>query len=141
MSGVINTFSINRGGIRFPTQDEGIRMKTNEQLLTEANRLREEAERLETIAEQRNDYGADPFKNGTVLKIDMKYRTGRQSYTYGAIKIAGRFYLTGKVQAKPTFLGEDHSDVARGWTWENFVAWLAQGDATVWKAGKLEQVL
>lgn len=112
-------------------------MKTNEQLLTEAEQLREQALHLERVAAEREKYGTDPFKNGTVLKVDMKYRTGNRSYAYAVIKIAGRFYLSGKMGAQP----DDLRSAVGGMTWENFVAWLAQGDATVWRAKSLEQVL
>jgi hypothetical protein len=109
-------------------------MRTNEQLLAQAKAKREEAEQLERIASERDKYGEDSFKNGTVLKVDMKYRTGNRSYAYAVIKIAGRFYLSGQ-------MGATTHDANDGMTWDNFVAWLAQGDATVWRAKQLEQVL
>lgn len=125
---------INRGGIQFPQREN--HMRSTEDILAEATAMREEAERLERMAEEREKYGADPFKNGTMLKVDMKYRTGNRSYAYAVIKIAGKFYLSGR-------LGSNMSVDTRtgGMTWENFVAWLSQGDATVWQAGSLKQVL
>lgn len=110
-------------------------MKTSEELISEAENLRLQAARLEEIAEQRAKYGEDPFKNGTVLIIDMKYRGSRRSFKYAALKIGGGYFLTGKVGAGHTHPGAD------GMTWTNLVAWLAQGDATVWRAKSLEQVL
>jgi len=138
----IPEIQVNRGGIRWPTQDEGEMMRTSQDLITEAENLRQQAERLEAIAEQRAKYGEDPFKNGTVLKVDMKYRTGNRSYAYAVIKVGGRFYLSGRMSAIGTGSSMPAtSDASRGLTWENFVAWLAQGDATVWRARSLEQVL
>jgi len=128
----------------FPQVKEmGQKMRTNEDLITEAENLRQQAERLEEIAAQRERYGEDPFRNGTVLKVDMKYRTGNRSYAYAVIKVGGKFYLSGRMSGPSTMdlnviTTADHS---RGYTWEQFVAWLAQGDATVWQASGLKQVL
>jgi hypothetical protein len=151
---VMDKFKMTRGGIQFPTREEashlvekfnetfprvkemGQRMRTTEEILAEAEEHRLQAERLEQIAEQRAKYGEDPFKNGTVLKIEMKYRTGRMSYTYGVIKIGGKFYFSGKMGN-----AAEEGQRATGKTWEQFVAWLSQGDATVWRARSLEQVL
>lgn len=143
---IVPNISINRGGIKFPMAERIARememdMRTSEDLLTEAENLQQQAARLVEIAEQRGKYGADPFKNGTVMKVDMKYRTGTRSYAYAVIKIGGKFYLSGRMG-----VGSDVNVVAtanssRGYTWENFVAWLAQGDATVWQATGLKQVL
>ena len=122
-------------------------MQTIEQLQAKAQAAREEAERFEAAIAARAAYGEkDPFKNGTIFKVEMRYRTSKATYTYAVIKIAGRYWLTGKVQQARTFLGvvEDASELEGkrvGWTWDNFVAWLAQGDATVWRAKELEQVL
>lgn len=127
--------SVPRGGIQFPTEEKRQRMRTNDELLSEAENLRLQAERLEAIAEQRGRYGADPFKNGTVLKVDMKYRTGNRSYAYAVIKVGGKFYLSGRMA------GDQATGSSAGYTWDNFVAWLAQGDATVWQATGLRQVL
>lgn len=139
-----------RGGIQFPTYESPVlhvtkgndKMRTSEDLLSEAENLRLQAERLEQIADQRAKYGDDPFKNGAVLKIDMKYREeGRargRSYSYSVIKTAGRFWLSGRLIPQN---GVTAVSPNTGWTWEQFVAWLAQGDATVWRAKGLEQVL
>jgi hypothetical protein len=148
--------SINRDGIQWasdsPTVDEAQqlvskfneafprvkeranKMRTKEQLLADAKAKRDEADQLERIATERDKYGTDPFKNGTMLRVDMKYRTGNRSYAYAVIKVAGRFYLSGR-------MGATTHDANSGMTWDNFVAWLAQGDATVWRAKQLEQVL
>jgi hypothetical protein len=139
---LIPNISIRRGGIQFPMAEQIVLemetdMRTNEEILTEAENLRRQAERLEEIAAERGRYGADPFKNGTVLKVDMKYRTGNRSYAYAVIKVGGRFYLSGRMSG-PSTLDTPHSS---GYTWDNFVAWLAQGDATVWQATGLKQVL
>lgn len=131
---MLPTVSVPRGGIRWPTNDERTQMRKTEDILAEAENLRQQAERLEQIAEERGKYDTDPFKNGTVLKIDMKYRTGNRSYSYAAIKIGGRFYLTGK-------MGGVLAPLTQGKTWDEFVSWLAQGDATVWQARSLQQVL
>lgn len=149
-----------RSGIQFPTTDEakdlvkkfdetfprikeiGQKMRQTDDLLAEAENLRLQAERLERIADQRQKYGDDPFKNGVVLKIDMRYRetsTARgRSYSYSVIKTAGRFWLSGRLIPQN---GATAVSPNTGWTWEQFVAWLAQGDATVWRAKGLEQVL
>lgn len=112
-------------------------MRNDQDILTQAEELRAEAERLEKIVAEREKYGADPFKNGTVLKVEMRYRTGTgRSFAYGVVKVAGKFYLTGKLINANTV----GSDAARGFTWEQFVAWLSQGDATVWQAKSLTQV-
>lgn len=127
--------SITRGGIQFP-QRENDDMRSNEDILAEAEAMRLEAERLERMVTEREKYGADPFKNGTVLKVDMRYRTGNRSYAYAVIKIAGKFYLSGRIGSNMSV-----DTKTGGMTWENFVAWLSQGDATVWQAGGLKQVL
>lgn len=120
----------------FEQTKEGKHMRNTQDLLTEAEELRDQAARLEKIAAERDKYGEDPFKNGTVLKVDMKYRTSPRSFAYGVVKVGGKFYLTGKlVNAHTT-----GSDTAAGFTWEQFVAWLSQGDATVWQAKNLQQV-
>jgi hypothetical protein len=132
-------FILPRDGIQFPMAERIARemetsMRTNEDIMAEAQALRDKAEQLERITEERDKYGEDPFKNGTILKVEMRYRTGsRRSFAYAVIKVAGRFYLSGKMG------GTSHDQV--GYSWENFVAWLAQGDATVWRAKQLEQVL
>lgn len=120
----------------FEQTKEGKHMRSTQDLLTEAEELRDQAAKLEKIAAEREKYGEDPFKNGTVLKVEMKYRTSPRSFTYGVVKGGGKFYLTGKlVNARTT-----GSDTAAGFTWEQFVAWLSQGDATVWQAKNLQQV-
>jgi len=122
-------------------------MQTKEQLQAKAQAAREEAERYEAALAAREVYGdKDLFKNGTIFKVEMRYRSSKATYTYAVIKIAGRYWLTGKVQAGDWIAagqGEALQLEGRrsGWTWENFVAWLAQGDATVWRAKELEQVL
>jgi hypothetical protein len=156
MINAVPNLSIPRGGIQFPTTQElakdldekfnemfsqvkemGQKMKSSQELISEAENLRQQAERLEQIAEQRAKYGEDPFKNGTVFKVDMKYRDSNRSYAYAVIKVGGKFYLSGRMSGPSTIGG----GTANGYTWENFVAWLAQGDATVWRARQLEQVL
>jgi hypothetical protein len=150
--------SVKRGGIQWPHIDEsrnfvekiaplwqikqeGQRMRATEDILAEAQSMRDEAARLEAIAEQRSKYGDDPFKNGTVLKVDMKYRTGNRSYAYAVIKVGGKFYLSGRMGVGGDVNVVATADSSRGYTWDNFVAWLSQGDATVWQAGSLKQVL
>jgi len=126
---------VTRGGIQFPTKETAV--QNDQDILTQAEELRAEADRLEKIVAEREKYGADPFKNGDVLKVDMRYRTGsRRSFAYGVVKVAGKFYLTGRLVNANT----NGSDTARGFTWEQFVAWLSQGDATVWQARALKQV-
>ena len=123
-------------GIMYPVVREKQSVRSTEDILAEATAMREEAERLERMAEEREKYGADPFKNGTMLKVDMKYRTGNRSYAYAVIKIAGKFYLSGRIGSNMSV-----DTKTGGMTWDNFVAWLAQGDATVWQASGLRQVL
>lgn len=137
-SQLLSNISVRRGGIQWPTEDERQKMKTNNELLSEAENLRLQAERLEQIAAQREKYGDDPFKNGAVLKVDMKYRDTHRTYAYGVVKTAGRFWLSGRLIPQT---GVTAVPINAGWTWEQFVAWLAQGDATVWRARGLEQVL
>src|SRR6185436_2978275 len=123
----------------------GSGMQTKEQLQAKAQAAREEAEKYEAAIAAREAYGdKDPFKNGTIFKVEMRYRGNRATYTYAVIKIAGRYWLTGRVQQPATFTDGAASELEgkrTGWTWDNFVAWLAQGDATVWRAKELEQVL
>lgn len=120
-------------------------MQTIEQLEAKRNAALAEAERYAEAIAARDRYGVkDPFKNGTVLKVEMRYNSGNTTYTYGVIKIASRYWLSGKVQHDHPNGVSDASEFAgrrAGWTWENFVAWLAAGDATVWRAKELEQVL
>jgi hypothetical protein len=101
-----------------------------------------ELDELDRRINTRTAYGDDPFRNGDILKVMMTYPSGGGSYTYVALKAAGRFYLTGKIQR--TILNQEMSETdARrmGWTWEQLVAWLAAGDASVWRVSKLEKVL
>lgn len=113
-------------------------MQTKEQLEAKRNAAVAEAERLTEAIMAREKYGVkDPFKNGTVLKVEMRYSSSNVTYTYGVIKVASRYWLSGKVQQGIAELEGRRA----GWTWENFVAWLAAGDATVWRATGLEQVL
>lgn len=118
-------------------------VKTVEQLKQERADAIAEAERLDRIIAQRDKLGSDPFKNGNILKVEMRYPPSRTTYTYAVIKIAGRFWLSGKMQSSTpvTSLSDEVEGKKIGWTWENFVAWLAQGDASVWQATYLEQVL
>lgn len=109
-------------------------MRSTEDILAEAQAARDEAARLEAIVEQREKLGSDPFKNGSVLKIDMKYRTGNRSYAYAVVKIGGKFYFSGK-------MGAVTNVTEQGKSWDEFVAWLSQGDATVWQAKSLQRVL
>jgi hypothetical protein len=136
--------SITRGGIQYKTK-ENEQMKTTDELMKERDELMQRAQKLDDAIINRHNYGDDPFRNGDILKIMMTYEGSRGSYTYACVKARGRFYLTGKVQAKMvrTFLGENvsYDDVSAGWTWEHFVAWLAVGDASVWRVSKLEKVL
>lgn len=113
-------------------------MRNDQDILTQAEELRAEAERLERIVAERKEFGADPFKNGDVLKVEMRYRTGsRRSFAYAVVKVAGKFYLSGRLARAAT---DGSTSIASGFTWEQFVAWLAQGDATVWQARALKQV-
>lgn len=133
--------SVKRGGIQFPMAEKiakELEVKNDQEILTQAEELRAEADRLEKIVAEREKYGSDPFKNGDVLKVDMRYRTGsRRSFAYGVVKVAGKFYLTGRLfHAAPGMTESPQS----GWTWETFVAWLSQGDATVWQARALKQI-
>jgi len=141
---LISQISIKRGGIRYPVKGQD-QMQTIEQLQAKAQAAREEAEKFEAAIAARAAYGEkDPFKNGTIFKVEMRYRTGKATYTYAVIKIAGRYWLTGRVQKPLVFTDGAASELEgkrTGWTWDNFVAWLAQGDATVWRAKELEQVL
>ena len=122
-------------------------MKTMAELEREREAKQRELDELDRRISSRVSYGDDPFRNGDILKIMMTYPPSSKSitqgsYTYVAIKVANRFYLTGKVQR--TILNQEMSEIdARrmGWMWEHFVAWLAAGDASVWRVSKLEKVL
>lgn len=116
-------------------------MKTMAELEREREAKQRELDELDRRINTRTAYGDDPFRNGDILKIMMTYPSGGGSYTYACVKARGRFYLTGRVQAKRTFIGPDFTDIENGWTWEHFVAWLAAGDASVWRVSKLEKVL
>lgn len=126
-------------GASYPKLKEYAEMKQNEDILAEAQKLRDQAEELERRVAQREKYGADPFKNGEILKVEMKYRGTRITYTYAVVKTAGRFWLTGKLMGREAI--ESGSPVTSGWTWDHFVAWLAQADASVWRAERLSKVL
>lgn len=133
---------IKRGGIEFPTsqeKDEDEKMKTITELRAEQEEAFERARELEKVIEQREKMGTDPFKNGAILKVEMRYPPSRTTYTYAVIKIAGRFWLTGKMQQRDGVLAELDGK-RNGWSWENFIAWLAHGDASVWQAQNLEQI-
>ena len=120
-------------------------MKTMADLEREREAKQRELNELDRRINTRTAYGDDPFRNGDILKIMMTYPSGGGSYTYAAVKARGRYFLTGRVQGKRAFVGledySDDSDVENGWTWEHFVAWLAIGDASVWRVSKLEKVL
>lgn len=130
---MVRTFETNYPA--FTEYAKGVQMQNDQDLLTQAEELRDQAAKLERIVAEREKYGDDPFKNGTILKVEMRYRTGsRRSFTYGVVKVGGKFYLSGKL-GQPTSVAQ-----GLGWTWEQFVAWLSQGDATVWQAKSLVQV-
>lgn len=120
-------------------EDEDEKMKTVDELRAEQTEALERVKELEKVIEQREKMGTDPFKNGAILKVEMRYPPSRTTYTYAVIKIAGRFWLTGKMQQRDGVLAELDGK-RNGWSWENFIAWLAQGDASVWQAQNLEQI-
>lgn len=123
----------------YPKKDEDEKMKTINELQAERDAALAEAEKLNAVIEQREKMGTDPFKNGAILKVEMRYPRSRTTYTYAVIKIAGRFWLTGKMQQRDGVFAELDGK-RNGWGWENFIAWLAQGDASVWQAQNLEQI-
>ena len=135
------SISINRGGIQWPITKQEEKVRATEDILAEVQSMRDEADRLERMASEREKYGADPFKNGTVLKVDMKYRGTTRTYAYACIKTAGKFWLSGRMGGRTDVGVSVTGEKSQGFTWEQFVAWLAQGDATVWQAGSLKQVL
>ena len=136
-------FHPTRGGTTYDQEDDK-KMKTVTELQAERDEALARADELSKVIEQRERLGSDPFKNGSVLKVEMRYPPSRTTYTYAVIKIAGKFWLSGKMQSVPatqiTQLGAEYEGKKVGWTWENFIAWLAQGDASVWQAQNLEQI-
>lgn len=132
--------AVRRGGIQYPTRGTQV-IKTKEELTKERERLAAELTRVEEKIDSRNRYGDDPFKNGDMLKIMMTFPTGGGSYTYAAVKARGRYYLTGRVQTTRTFLGEDDTAVRNGWSYEQFISWLASSeDARVWRVKAIERI-
>lgn len=67
-----------------------------EATIERANRDIERAERKIAMIEQ---FGEDVYKEETVLCFYKKFRSGTQTYTYMAAKIAGKWYLTGPQQS------------------------------------------
>jgi hypothetical protein len=129
------------GGFHRPPRQKDKKMKTVQDLQAERDEALARADELAKVIEQREKLGADPFKNGSVLKVEMRYPPSRTTYTYAVIKIAGKFWLSGKMQQNTaTNIGSEIEGKRVGWTWENFIAWLAQGDASVWQAQNLEQI-
>lgn len=120
-------------------QKEDEKMKTINELTAERDEALAKANEIAAVIEQREKMGTDPFKNGAILKVEMRYPPSRTTYTYAVIKVAGRFWLTGKMQQRDGVLAELDGK-RNGWSWENFIAWLAQGDASVWQAQNLEQI-
>lgn len=117
-------------------------MQTIDELTAKRDAALAEADKLQAAIKTRESYGTtDVFKNGTLLKVEMRYPPAKTTYTYAVIKVAGRYWLTGKMQQKNGVVTVPTDGKTAGWTWENFVAWLAQGDATVWRVTDLEQVL
>lgn len=118
-------------------------MRTREQLEREREARQRELDELDRRIAARDGYGDDPFKNGDIIKVIMTYPpTDAKAYTYAVVKAAGLFYLTGRVQR--TSLNAELSEIdgrRTGWKWDQFVAWLAAGDASVWRASKLERIL
>lgn len=89
----------------------------------------ETARRLEML----DEYGADEFPGGAVVKFSKAYgaRPGsreRVTYTYVALKIDGSWYLTGR----------EHG--GRRLTWDEFVGWLLGGADPVVRSRLVELV-
>lgn len=73
------------------------------------NRIKE----LEEEYEKLNKWGDDDFANGTVLKFKAQYNEGGKFYTFAALKVAYKWYIT-----SPSL-----NDA--GYTWDEFVEFLA----------------
>lgn len=59
---------------------------------SEVIRLR--IQQLENELVQVELFGADKFKNGTVIRWKHRFSQGGKKYTYAALKAGGRWYLT-----------------------------------------------
>jgi hypothetical protein len=135
------TFSVRRGGIRHETKGSTMPVKTKDELARERDRLAAELAQVDERIKSRDRFGHDPFLNGDMLKIQITFPGGGGTYTYAAVKARGRYFLTGRIQSTRTFLGADDTAVTRGWTYDQFVAWLASADdARVWRVAKVERI-
>jgi len=68
--------------------------------------------------DQIDAFGRDEWDEGTIFRFDKTFVTDGRTYKYAAIKAAGLWYTTGPKSPK-------------GFTWEEFVAWLVTGDIPV----------
>jgi hypothetical protein len=109
--------------------------KTKTDLERERDALQEQIANVELKIASREKFGPDPFKNGDILKIMMTFQHSTTvTYTYAAIKIRNRFWLSGKMGASTAS--------QNGWTYDALVAWFASADqVSVWKMSRAEQVL
>lgn len=116
-------------------RNEAMPAKTKTDLERERAALQDQLAAVETKIASREKFGPDPFKNGDILKIMITFRHNTTvTYTYAAIKIRNRFYLSGR-------MGKTTAE-ANGWTYDALVAWFAAADQiSVWKMSRAEQVL
>ena len=59
-------------------------------------------------------FGADEFGDGAVIRFKKRFKFGDTTYTYAAIKVNGKWYTTGPKGAC--------------YTWDELVGWLISGD-------------
>lgn len=65
-------------------------------------------------------YGVDSYPDDTVLMFTKNFgtRDGSKTYTYVALRVGGRWYLTGRNASR---------NASMGMTWGELVTWLVSG--------------
>ena len=64
--------------------------------MSRAEAIRSRMRDLEAELAQIEQYGADEFKDGAVIRWRKRFNTSGRKYTYAALKAGGRWYLTNR---------------------------------------------
>lgn len=91
------------------TQQEDI-----DEIVTNEVRRRAAEEEVDRRLTMIDEYGKDEYPDGTAIKFKKRFNEVGPDYTYLAIKLAGKWYTTGKLG----FNGVD---------WPSLVTWLVTG--------------
>jgi len=88
--------------------------------------IEREMDRLRQKKDQLEYFGADEFLDGAVLQFDKAFGNGGTIYSYVAIKAAGLWYLSGRLQV--------------GVSWEELVDFMSKGVDKVWVVKEYEEI-